>query len=141
GMLDLAKHQLRRIMDVLRPQIRAGTPIVGLEPSCISVFRDELHQLFPDDPVAHRLRAQTMTLAEFLVREAGPYDTPRLYARALVHGHCHHKAVMHMDAELQLLPELGLDYQILDSGCCGMAGSFGFEKEKYDVSVAAGERV
>src|SRR5690606_30578078 len=137
----LARHQLRRVIDVLRPQIHAGTPIVGLEPSCVSVFRDELHELFSNDPDAQRLRAQTMTLAEFLVREARGYEPPRLRARAIVHGHCHHKAIMHLDAEEQLLQRIGLDFQILDSGCCGMAGSFGFEAEKYDVSIGAGERV
>nr|PZN90896.1 MAG: FAD-binding oxidoreductase [bacterium] len=141
GMLDVAEHQLRRVIEALRPQIRAGTPIVGLEPSCVSVFRDELHELFPNDPDAQRLRAQAMTLAEFLVREARGYEPPRLHARAIVHGHCHHKAIMRLDAEEQLLPRIGLDFRILDSGCCGMAGSFGFERDKYDVSIGAGERV
>src|SRR5690606_13084841 len=97
--------------------------------------------LLSNDPEAQRLRAQTMTLAEFLVREARGYEPPRLRARAIVHGHCHHKAIMHLDAEERLLPRIGLDFRILNSGCCGMAGSFGFEAEKYDVSIGAGERV
>ncbi len=142
GMLDLARHRLRRILDVLRPRIRAGTPIVGLEPSCVSVFRDELLELFPHDPDAKRLAEQALTLAELLARETPPdYAPPRLRRKAIVHGHCHHRAIMHMDAEERLLSRVGLDFRILDSGCCGMAGSFGYEKDKYDVSIGAGERV
>ena len=141
GMLDLAARFLRRILDTLRPQIAAGIPIVGLEPSCVAVFRDELRGLFPNDEDAKRLRRQTFLLSEFLEQVNG-YQPPALRRRALVHGHCHHKAVMKLTAEESLLRKMGLDLEILDAGCCGMAGAFGFERgDHFDVSVKAGERV
>jgi Fe-S oxidoreductase len=89
---------------------------------------------------AARLRRQVFLLSEFLVEKAN-YRPPQLHRKALVHGHCHHKSVLKFDAEQELLKRTGLDFQVLDSGCCGMAGSFGFEKEKYEVSVQIGERV
>jgi FAD/FMN-containing dehydrogenase/Fe-S oxidoreductase len=141
GMLGLAKRLLLRILDALAPDIEAGTPVVGLEPSCVSVFRDELTNLFPDRANAGRLRHQTFLLSEFLTTQAAGYEPPRLQGRAIVHGHCHQRAVLKMDAETALLSKMGLDVHVLDSGCCGMAGGFGFEKEHYAVSVAAGERV
>jgi FAD/FMN-containing dehydrogenase/Fe-S oxidoreductase len=140
GMLDTAKRWLRDILDKLRPAIRSGVPIVGLEPSCVSVFRDELINLFPHDQDAQRLSKQTYLLSEFL-EEAG-YQPPALTRRAVVHGHCHHKALMKMGDEEQVLKKLGLDFEVLDSGCCGMAGAFGFEEgEHYAVSMQCGERV
>ncbi|HEX7127671.1 MAG TPA: FAD-linked oxidase C-terminal domain-containing protein, partial [Thermodesulfobacteriota bacterium] len=142
GMLGLARRQLRRILDALRPEIRAGVPIVGLEPSCVSVFRDELGNLFPHDEDARRLGRQVLTLAEYLAQRADHVELPTMERRALVHGHCHHKAIMTMGADRVVLGKLGLDAEVLDSGCCGMAGSFGFEPgARYDVSVRAGERV
>jgi FAD/FMN-containing dehydrogenase/Fe-S oxidoreductase len=139
GMLDAAKRLWQQTIGVLHEEIYAGTPVVGLEPSCVAAFRDELVNLFPGDGAAKRLSQQTYLLSEFLEQEG--YQPPRIERKAIVHGHCHHKAIMHMDAEVSLLKKMGLDYDVLDSGCCGMAGSFGFEKEKYDVSVACGERV
>jgi FAD/FMN-containing dehydrogenase/Fe-S oxidoreductase len=140
GMLTLAKHQLRQILDALRADVAQGAPVVGLEPACVSVFRDELLNLFPEDEDAKQLAGQSLSLAEFLVREG--CELPRLPRRALVHGHCHHKAVVKMDADEAVFSRLGLDFAVLDSGCCGLAGSFGYEKgERYDVSIKAGERV
>ncbi|MBV8463311.1 MAG: FAD-binding protein, partial [Acidimicrobiales bacterium] len=140
GMLDLAKHQLRRILEELRPAITAGIPVVGVEPSCLAVFRDELPELFPDDLDAQRLRSQSYLLSEFLLQRAPDWEIPRLARPAIVHGHCHHKAVMGFDADEEVIGRLGLEADILDSGCCGLAGSFGFERgEKYRVSLAAGE--
>ncbi|MDP8929391.1 MAG: FAD-binding oxidoreductase [Actinomycetota bacterium] len=142
GMLSLAKRFLRQIIDALRPQIRAGVPLVGLEPSCVAVFRDELPNLLPHDHDARRLAAQTYLFSEFLTRELSDVELPTLRRRALVQGHCHHKAVMGFDAEQAVLDRLGLDAEVLDSGCCGMAGSFGYEAgDRFDVSVKAGERV
>jgi FAD/FMN-containing dehydrogenase/Fe-S oxidoreductase len=138
GMLDLARRQLRQILETLRPEIAAGLPLIGLEPSCVAVFRDELVNLFPEDEGARRLSAQTFTLAEFLVREG--FEPPRTQGTAIVHGHCHHHAVMGLDADRALLGQLGIDFQVLDSGCCGMAGAFGFEADHYEVSLAAAER-
>jgi FAD/FMN-containing dehydrogenase/NAD-dependent dihydropyrimidine dehydrogenase PreA subunit len=140
GMLHTAKRLLRQILDVLKPEIEAGTPIVGLEPSCVAVFRDELKNLFPMDEDARRLGAQTFLLSEFLEKKVEDYRPPRLNRKALVHGHCHHEHVMTFRDEKSVLDKLGLDYRKLDSGCCGMAGSFGFEGGHYDVSVAVGER-
>ena len=86
-----------------------------------------------------RLHQQTFLLSEFLNKKATDYHPPQLQRKALVHGHCHHKAIMKMNDEEAMLKKLGLDYQVLDDGCCGMAGSFGFEREHYDVSIAVGE--
>ena len=116
-------------------------PVVGLEPSCVAVFRDELMNLFPMDEDAKRLSANTFILSEFLEKKAPDFRPPQLRRKALVQEHCHHEHVMKFDAENAVLKKLGLDYELLDSGCCGMAGSFGFEAEHYDVSVAVGERV
>ncbi len=141
GMLPLAKRMLRRTLLTLRPQIEAGTPVVGLEPSCVAVFRDEMPSLLPHDEDAQRLRRQVFVLSEFLDRLGDRYRPPTLRRRAIVQGHCHHKAVMKMDAEESVLAKLGVDAHTLDAGCCGMAGSFGFERDKYDVSIRAAERV
>jgi Fe-S oxidoreductase len=140
GMLDTARHQLEQILEALRPQIVAGTPLIGLEPSCVSVFRDEMTNLLGRNQEAEQLRRQTFLLSEFLVQKAD-YRPPQLKRKALVHGHCHHKSVLKFDSEQELLKRIGLDFQVLDSGCCGMAGSFGFEAQKYDLSVKIGERV
>jgi FAD/FMN-containing dehydrogenase/Fe-S oxidoreductase len=140
GMLDTAERLLRTALEELRSHIESGTPIVGLEPSCVAVFRDELPNLLSDDPDAERLSKQVRTLAEFL-RNAG-WEPPPLHRRAVVHRHCHHQAVMGFDADREVLDALGLRYEVLDSGCCGMAGSFGFEEgERYAISQAVGERV
>jgi FAD/FMN-containing dehydrogenase/Fe-S oxidoreductase len=141
GMLELAQRRLRRILDTLRAPIRQGMPLIGLEPACVSVFRDELLNLFPHDQDARRLQQQTYLLSEFLESEAAHFVLPTLHEKALVHGHCHHKAVLKMDAEEAVLKRLQLDFQLLDSGCCGMAGGFGFEKDKYAISMRIGELV
>ncbi len=141
GMLETARRWLRQILESLGEEIAAGTPVVGLEPSCTAVFRDELCAFFPENENARRLQKQTFTLAEFLEKHAPDYEVPKLHRKALVHGHCHHKAVMKLDCEKKLLAEMGLDCELPDTGCCGMAGAFGFEKEHYDVSIACGERV
>ncbi|MNK47708.1 Anaerobic glycerol-3-phosphate dehydrogenase subunit C [compost metagenome] len=141
GFLDQAKGLLEQIMTALESQLGAGIPIVGLEPSCVAVFRDELTNLYPEREVARKLSRQVMMLSEFLEREAKDVPLPKLDRKAVVHGHCHHKAIMTLDAETAVLERLGLDYEVLDSGCCGMAGSFGFEPDHLDVSLKAGERV
>lgn len=140
-MLTLAKSLLRQILDTLRPQIAAGVPIIGLEPSCVAVFRDELTMLFPNDEDAKRLSGNVYLLSEFLEKMADDYQSSQLKRKAIVHGHCHQKAMMGMEADKKLLSKLGLDYTVLDSGCCGMAGSFGFEKGHYEVSRQVGEFV
>jgi FAD/FMN-containing dehydrogenase/Fe-S oxidoreductase len=140
GMLDRAKAYLTTVMSALGDAIDAGVPIVVLEPSCASVFRDELRNLFPDDPRAQRLRNQTFVLSEFLTKHA-PDFAPSLTRTVLLHGHCHQKAIMKMDHEVGLLEKTGAKVQVPDTGCCGMAGPFGFSAEKIDVSKKVGERV
>jgi Fe-S oxidoreductase len=141
-MLGLAERLLRQILDTLRPQIQAGMCVVGLEPSCVSVFRDELVNLIPDDEDAKRLSAHTYLLTEFLAEKAPDFTVPPLHRKVLVSGHCHQKSVLRFDDEITLLKKLGVDYTVIDSGCCGMAGAFGFERgDHYDVSIQCGERV
>jgi FAD/FMN-containing dehydrogenase/Fe-S oxidoreductase len=140
GMLDTAKLFWRRMLDALAPQIREGIPLVGAEPSCVAAFRDELPGLMPHDEDAKRLSLQALTLSELLRRHAPDWEPPRLRAKALVHGHCHHEAVMGMSAESELYERMGLDFEILDSGCCGLAGSFGFEREHDEISREIGEQ-
>src|SRR5246127_2060297 len=139
GMLERAKDLLLEILDALAPAIDAGIPVVGLEPSCVAVFRDELCNLFPHDKRAQRLSRQTFLLSEFLEKHAANFPLPRLERKALLHGHCHHKSIMNMTDEEAVLRRMGIDFQSPAPGCCGMAGAFGFEHEKYDVSVAIGE--
>ena len=141
GMLDTAKRLLQQILDTLRQPIRAGIPIVVLEPRCATIFRDELTNLFSNDEDAKRLNAQTFILSEFLHEKVKDYQPPRLQRKAVVHGHCHHKSQLHFEQEVDLLKKAGLDCHVPDSGCCGMAGSFGYEADHYDVGLACGERV
>lgn len=143
GMLDRARKELTDTMDALREDAAAGVPVIGLEPACTTSFRDELPDLFPQNDTTKRLAKQMRQLSEFIV-ENGHLDDipPGLAGRdALVHAHCHHHAVIGLDAEYRVLDALGLTWRKLDSGCCGMAGAFGFEVDHYDVSVAAAERV
>ncbi len=136
-MLDRAESLLLQILDELSPEIEAAIPIIGLEPSCVAVFRDELLSLFPHDKRAQALSRQVFLLSEFL--EANHVPLPQLHRRAILHGHCHHKSVMKMTAEESLLHRLGIVFQSPAPGCCGMAGAFGFEHGKYDISMAIGE--
>jgi Fe-S oxidoreductase len=141
GILDEAKALLRRTLALLRKPIEEGVPVVVLEPSCATVFREELTNLFPNDKDAKRLKEQTFLLSEFLERQAPDFRPPGLARRAVLHGHCHHKAIMKMDDEESLLRKMGVDFTSPETGCCGMAGAFGFEKSHYDVSMKCGERV
>jgi Fe-S oxidoreductase len=142
GMLTLARRQLRQLLRALGPELHAGTPIVALEPSCGAVFRDELIQMLPHDEDAKRLNQLACSLGELLAHEAPDWRPVPLRRSALVHLHCHQKATSDTDCDLAVLERLGVDAEVLDSGCCGVAGSFGYpEGEPYEVSVKAGERV
>jgi Fe-S oxidoreductase len=141
GMLDRAKDYLRKVLHALRGPIDAGTPIVVLEPSCAAVFRDELRGLFPRDALAERLRGQVFLLSEFLEHHAPGFRAPQLSCPVLLHGHCHHRALMKWSDEESLLRKMGAAVECPDAGCCGMAGPFGFDEDKYEVSQAVGERV
>ncbi|MEO7037704.1 MAG: FAD-linked oxidase C-terminal domain-containing protein [Polyangiaceae bacterium] len=140
GMLDAAKLYLERILRVMQPYLEAGTPIVVLEPSCASVFRDELPSLMPEREAGKRLTAQTFLLSEFLLEHAAD-RLPRFERRAIVQGHCHHKSVLGFQPQKQVFEKMGLDVSQPASGCCGLAGSFGFEADKYQISSDCGERV
>ena len=140
GMLEEAKQLWRDILVALRPEIEAGVPVVGLEPSCVAAFRDELKNLYPMDEDAKRLSENTFILSEFLAARAPRFQLPKLRKKAIVQKHCHHDHVMGYQDETEILQKLGLDFELLNSGCCGMAGSFGFEAEHYDISRKIGER-
>ncbi|MCA1816422.1 MAG: FAD-binding oxidoreductase [Acidobacteria bacterium] len=141
GMIEEAKSLLREILSLLKEPIEQGVPVVVLEPSCATVFREELLNLFPNDEDAKRLAEQTFLLSDFLEQKAQNFQPPKLHAKAVVHGHCHHKSIMKMEAEESVLKKMGVDYEMPETGCCGMAGAFGFEKDHYDISLQVGERV
>jgi Fe-S oxidoreductase len=141
GWLERAKGLWRRTLETLRDEIEAGTPLIGLEPACLSAFRDELTNLFPKDPLARRLSGQSFYFSDFLAERTDGLDLDGEAGKVLVHIHCHHHAVIKADGERKLLERLGLDYEVIPSGCCGMAGAFGFETGKYALSMQIGERV
>lgn len=137
GFLGVAERYLRRTLAALAPEIRRGTPLVGLEPSCVAVFRDELQKLLPHDEDARRLAANTYHFADFLEKDA--VDVPELEAEAVVWGHCHHKATGELAAELKVFERMGLQVREAAGGCCGLAGSFGFEQGKHQISMQCAE--
>jgi FAD/FMN-containing dehydrogenase/Fe-S oxidoreductase len=139
GQLSRAKKVLERSLGVLAPALAAGTPVVGLEPSCIAALRHDGPALLPDDPVAAAAAAATHTFAEFL--EQSGWEPPQVGGQALVQTHCHQHAVMGFDADRAVMAAAGIAATVPDSGCCGLAGNFGFERGHYEVSRAAGERV
>ncbi len=137
GFLGAARNYLAAVLDRMIPQIDAGLPFIFLEPSCASVFRDELQELFPNDPRARRLRDRVWLLADFLAEKTPNVAAGTLVGqRVLIHGHCHHKAVFGGPAsEISLLRSAGAIVEPIQAGCCGMAGPFGFERDKYEVST------
>ncbi|HLI42721.1 MAG TPA: FAD-binding and (Fe-S)-binding domain-containing protein [Streptosporangiaceae bacterium] len=138
GQLGGARRQLRRSLDALEPAVRAGMPVVGLEPSCTAVLRDEITRLLPGDPRARQVRAATRTLAELLA-ETPAWAPPGLAGvRAVAQPHCHHHAVMGWHADAALLARAGADVRAV-GGCCGLAGNFGVERGHYEVSRAVAE--
>jgi FAD/FMN-containing dehydrogenase/Fe-S oxidoreductase len=140
GMLDRARKLWERTLQTLEVEIERGTPVIGLEPACTSAFRDELMYLFPGDERAQQLARQTHFFSGFLAENLHAKPLPQVAGSALVQIHCHHHAVLDPLSENRLLQRVGLRHEVLKSGCCGMAGSFGFERDKYPVSQAAAER-
>ena len=136
GFLGAARAYLARVLDQLAPQIDAGMPIVFLEPSCASVFKNELLELFPGDKRAELLSGLVYLLADFLTEHAPDFAAGTLSgAHILIHGHCHHKAVFGGPAsEIAILRNSGATVEPIQAGCCGMAGPFGFEADKFEVS-------
>jgi FAD/FMN-containing dehydrogenase/Fe-S oxidoreductase len=140
GQLGTATRVLRRTAQALRPWIDAGTPIVGLEPSCTAVFRADAPALMSDDEDVKRLSEQFLTLSELLLRRAPEgWRPPELTRAATVQTHCHQHAVTKFDADRELMRRAGLDADVLDEGCCGLAGNFGFERGHRELSMAVGE--
>ncbi|MEX0618003.1 MAG: (Fe-S)-binding protein [Pseudohongiellaceae bacterium] len=137
GMLELARVQLRQVLDTLERSIMENIPVVGLEPSCVASFRDELPQLFPADERAHKLASQSFLLSEYL--EKIQYRPRRLTRRALIHIHCHQHASLDVNSERTLFRNMGLDYRMTPNTCCGMAGSFGFKNSNFEVSQRIAE--
>ena len=140
GMLDTANRLVTELLDALAPAVAHGTPIVGLEPACLAAFRDEIPALFPNDERARRLKDQTFLFGEFLDKHRIDIERPSTEGRAaLVQVHCHEHAVFSPEAETKVLKRIGIDTETMPTGCCGMAGSFGFEAEKYPWSVKIAE--
>jgi FAD/FMN-containing dehydrogenase/Fe-S oxidoreductase len=143
GQLDAARRVLRRSLRTIEPWLAEGVPVVGLEPSCTAALRSDGPELLPDEPLAARLAEGVRTFAEVL---AGHTDELRERAdgatrRALVQVHCHQHAELGTDDDRAVMAALGVEAEVLDSGCCGLAGNFGFERGHYEVSMACAERV
>src|SRR5260370_11475666 len=142
GMLDTARRRLLDAANALAPFVERGVKVVGLEPSCLLSFRDELPAMFPHRPGLSALSRNALLLDEFLAREAPAFMPPALKGRALVHGHCHQKSLVGLGSELRLLQKAeGLIVDTPDSGCCGMAGAFGYHGNHFEVSRQIRERL
>jgi len=138
GQLDGARRQLRRSLQALDPAVRAGTPVVGLEPSCTAVLRGEIADLLPGDPRAGQVRAATRTLAELLAQTPTWAPPDLTGVRAVAQPHCHHHAVMGWHTDSALLARAGAQVHAV-GGCCGLAGNFGVERGHHDISRAIAE--
>jgi Fe-S oxidoreductase len=144
GLLDAARRNHAKLIDRLAPFAEAGTPIVGCEPSCVFTLSDELVGLSGKDERAHTIARQARLVDDLLADalEDGSLTLPeRNEAKPVVfHGHCHQKAAGALSSSVRLLGKLpGAELNVLDAGCCGMAGSFGFEHDHYDLSMQIGE--
>ena len=139
GQLDVARTVMRRAVAALAPFVAEGVPVVGLEPSCTAALKHDLLELLPG-PESEEVAASVHTLASFLNRHAPDWQPPRVPASALAQVHCHQHAVMGFDDDRDLIARAGVDGEVLDSGCCGLAGDFGFTEGHYEVSSAIGER-
>jgi Fe-S oxidoreductase len=140
GLVDAARKNARRNLDILMPIVERGIPLVGLEPSCILTIRDDYRKLLPNDERVEKLAEVTRLFEEALL-ELDPELPLRGGAPVLLHGHCHQKALVGTgptEEVLALAPDT--EVTVVDSGCCGMAGFFGYEKGHYEVSMKMGER-
>jgi Fe-S oxidoreductase len=141
GQLGVARRVLRRSLRSLGGHLLAGVPVVVLEPSCLAVFRHDGVALLAGDESARLASELTFTLAELLARYAPDWSPPQVGGDALVQTHCHQHAVVGFEADRALMRAAGISATVPDSGCCGLAGNFGFERGHFEVSQAAGERV
>jgi Fe-S oxidoreductase len=140
GQLDMAKRIITQTLDSLGPALDANMPIIGLEPSCTVMLSDEITELLPDDPRASKLASQVVTLADIVAAHQGPWPFGEINIKAISQVHCHQEAKGSYDPDKAVLQKLGVDTDIIGSGCCGLAGNFGFEPGHWDVSQALGER-
>jgi len=140
GQVATGKRVLSRAVAALAPHVQAGEYVVGLEPSCTATFRSDAAELFPDDQDVHRLRDHTLTLAELLTEHTPGWQPPKLRRPVLAQVHCHQHAVMKWEADAKLLADAGAEAEYLETGCCGLAGNFGFESGHGEVSRACAER-
>jgi Fe-S oxidoreductase len=140
GQLATGKKILKKTVGTLAEQVRNGGYVVGLEPSCTSVFRGDALELFPDDQDVRRLSEHTKTLAELLTEHTPGYRPPAIRRKALAQVHCHQHAVLDWDADEKLLRAAGAEPEHLETGCCGLAGDFGFQAGHGEVSRAIAER-
>ncbi|WP_310963528.1 FAD-binding and (Fe-S)-binding domain-containing protein [Nocardioides terrisoli] len=138
GFLDQAERYLHRVLEVLREEIRAGTPVVGMEPSCLAVFKDELTRMLPHDDDAIRLTKNCYHFGEFF--ETFDVEVPALEREAILWGHCHQRATGGVDPDASVLERMGVSSESVEGGCCGLAGAWGFERGKYEISVDCGEQ-
>ena len=145
GMMDKARANARVNVDRIYAHVQRGAMLVGLEPSCILSFKDDYVDLLGDDPKAKAIANSTLLIEEFFLRAKAEGARPRFRAtpgRVLLHGHCHQKALVGTRPAMEVLRSIpGCEPEEIPSGCCGMAGSFGFETEHYDISLSIGEQV
>jgi Fe-S oxidoreductase len=140
GLVDAARENARRNLDLLMPLVERGIPLVGLEPSCILTMRDDYRKLLPDDERVAKFEGATRLFEEALLELDAELPLAE-GSTVLLHGHCHQKALVGTgptEGTLALAP--GTEVEVVDSGCCGMAGLFGYEKGHYEVSMKMGER-
>jgi len=137
GFLGLGTRKLEEAIELLSPFVRKGVPVVVLEPSTASVLRDDLQSLLPQHRDGQRVSQNTFLFSEFVEKRELPL--PTLKGKAIFHAHCHQKAVLNSSAGRRVLKQMGLEVDEPQQGCCGMAGSFGFERGKYQMSMKVGE--
>jgi FAD/FMN-containing dehydrogenase/Fe-S oxidoreductase len=144
GLVDKARAAARDCVERLAPFAEQAIPIVGIEPSCLLTLRDELLMLLPDEPRTKTIAENAYLFEEFIAKlaEEGswPFDVPTEAGRILLHGHCQQKSLVGTGPSKKALGLAGCEVEEVDSGCCGMAGSFGYEAEHYEISQAMGER-
>jgi Fe-S oxidoreductase len=139
GQFGVARLVLRRTLRLLRAAVAAGVPVVGLEPSCVAMLRSDLMELLPDDPAAAALAGRVHTLAEVLRQRAPDWEPPARGGDAVQQMHCHQHAVLGHEADDALLGLAGVRVRRA-SGCCGLAGSFGYQRGHERLSGALAER-
>ncbi len=137
GMLDRAINELKKVLNLLAPYLHQEIAVIVLEPSTASVFKNDLLSLFPDDPDAQKFTDRVRLLSEFIMENE--LSLPEIKGKAIYHAHCHHKAIFNTKPAEQVLKKMGLDFTAPQNGCCGMAGSFGFEKGHYAISKKIAE--